>query len=64
MMLAPRHPLTPAKRVGDERDVGDRGGSHLEPAGREQRVVLIGQRERLLRRQPEPGGRRVILRVP
>lgn len=64
MMLAPRHTLPPPKGLGDERDVGEGGGCDLEPTRREQRVVLTGQRERLLGRQPEPSRRRVIIGVP
>jgi hypothetical protein len=63
MVCAPVDSLAGADRVGGEVGVLDGRGRDLQPARQEQRVVLAGQRERLLLGQPERPRLRVVLRV-
>ena len=63
VVLAPADPPAGAERLGDQVDVRDRRGGDLEAAGREERVVGAGQRERLLLSEPELLRRRVVLRI-
>jgi hypothetical protein len=63
VMLAPRHTLAPPEGLGEKPQVGEGGGGDLEPTRSEQRIVLTGECERLLGREAEPSGRRIVVGV-